>query len=146
MTKTCKACGESKPLSEFYKRKQNSDGRRHKCKVCLCEEQVKKREDDPFAFRKIRQDSSRKCKYGISYEQFQAMWIGQGGSCDICRKPLEFGNGGHAVDHNHDTGKVRGLLCGKCNTAIGLFNDNPSFLDAAASYLREHGDYSHMRN
>ena len=71
--------------------------------------------------------------YGISVGEFNQMMEDQGHKCYICD-----GDNGHialCIDHDHKTGKVRGLLCNKCNRAIGLLDDNPELLIIAAAYL-----------
>lgn len=70
--------------------------------------------------------------YGITVEQYDAMFEAQGGLCAICGRP---GNGPLRVDHDHETNEVRGLLCHGCNVAIGLMADDPDRLIAAAAYL-----------
>ncbi len=70
-------------------------------------------------------------QYGISIEQFDAMVTTQGGTCAICKRPSTALH----VDHDHVVGSVRGLLCGQCNRAIGLFGDDSSRLSAAIRYL-----------
>jgi Autographiviridae endonuclease VII len=86
-------------------------------------------------------------KYGLTFEQFEAIWVKQGGRCAICaqlllRDPADSNQdgvkSGHAVDHDHGTGKVRGLLCKLCNQSIGLMNDSPARLRKAAAYLDDH--------
>lgn len=80
-------------------------------------------------------------KYGVTLEQYEALLVKQGGVCAICGS---LPNGGRAyldVDHCHITGEVRGLLCGKCNKGIGMFNTAPSLLTRAATYLIETGLY-----
>jgi Recombination endonuclease VII len=80
-------------------------------------------------------------KYGITYEDYCVLYNKQEGNCCICRvnHPLsskiftEILN----VDHSHITGKVRGLLCHKCNKALGLLNDDPTVLQNAINYLKE---------
>lgn len=59
----------------------------------------------------------------------------QGGKCAVCRKPPRPGKK-LCVDHNHKTGAVRGLLCKRCNTALGFFYDEPLLMELAADYLR----------
>jgi hypothetical protein len=97
----------------------------------------RKRLADPefVAARRIRR---RELDYGLTQEQFDAMRQAQGDVCAIC-------SNGHVgpgvnlhVDHNHTTGAVRALLCGKCNTLIGLADDSPERLELAAAYLRKH--------
>jgi hypothetical protein len=73
-----------------------------------------------------------KKNYGISIGQYRDLLKTQGGKCAICLVHLE---DSARIDHCHNTGQVRGLLCGKCNTAIGFLNDNPELLRRAADYL-----------
>lgn len=82
-------------------------------------------------------------KYGLTIADYDQMWAAQGGVCKICRKPetrVSPKTGRVyllAVDHDKTTKKVGGLLCAKCNKAIGVFDHNPEWLDTAASYIRE---------
>jgi hypothetical protein len=72
-------------------------------------------------------------RYNLSLEEYDALLIAQDGHCAICPKvPTDqFLD----VDHDHATERVRGLLCRRCNTAIGQFEDSPALLRAAAAYL-----------
>ena len=81
-------------------------------------------------------DYNRRYKYGLTTEQFDALLAGQGGVCAICGT-LEWMGRGNAphTDHDHATGRVRGVLCGNCNNGIGMFGDDPARLRAAADYL-----------
>lgn len=74
-----------------------------------------------------------KNKYGITWEEFENMYESQNGVCAICKGEDE----GRmlSIDHCHETNKVRGLLCGSCNRALGLFKDSPEFLQAAKEYV-----------
>lgn len=74
-----------------------------------------------------------KRKYGITLEVYQILFEQQNGVCAICKRSEERRT--LAVDHNHKTGKVRGLLCGSCNRALGLFNDDPEILATAREYV-----------
>ena len=82
--------------------------------------------------------------YGLTLEQYHAMHDEQKGVCAICERPetVQDGRTGAAkalsVDHCHDSKKVRGLLCTKCNTAIGKFDDDPELLMRAIEYLKKH--------
>lgn len=76
--------------------------------------------------------------YGISDANYAALLSQQGGCCAICRQPP--GERSLAVDHDHLTGRIRGLLCGLCNTALGLLRDNPDLIDRASAYLRNQPD------
>jgi Recombination endonuclease VII len=76
-------------------------------------------------------DKERARRYGITLEDYRALVKNQGNACAICKRsdrPL-------VVDHCHVTGKVRRLLCNKCNVGLGCFSDDPSLLRAAAAYL-----------
>lgn len=76
--------------------------------------------------------------YGITPEDFDRMFAAQEGRCAICfRHQIEFKKR-LAVDHCHKTEKVRLLLCGPCNTALGLFQDSPELLRTAADYIKVH--------
>jgi hypothetical protein len=55
--------------------------------------------------------------------------------CEICNEPLQRGAGKSAIDHNHETGSLRGILCGKCNMGLGLFKDSTEVLQSAIKYL-----------
>jgi hypothetical protein len=78
--------------------------------------------------------------YGLSVEQFEAMLASQGNVCALCAEPFGIGkwHGPH-VDHDHGTGKVRGILHGRCNTGLGHFKDSPQLLYAACFYLQRRG-------
>lgn len=75
-----------------------------------------------------------KCHYGLSLKEFYALRKSQNNRCAICRK--RFRKTPH-VDHDHETKRIRGLLCGPCNTGLGMFKDSNEFLTRAASYLKE---------
>lgn len=78
-------------------------------------------------------DDRRRDRYGLSGEQYRQMLEAQRGLCAICEQAPE----GYAlhIDHCHATDRVRGLLCRKCNMALGLFSDNPDRLLRAAGYV-----------
>lgn len=86
--------------------------------------------------------SELKSTYGITYTEYLRLLNKQSGVCAICQMPEQaLSRTGKrkrlAVDHNHETGNVRGLLCSGCNQAIGLLQDDPSRADSLATYLRE---------
>jgi hypothetical protein len=72
--------------------------------------------------------------YGMTVEEYEALLARQEEKCAICRKPCHTG-GNLSVDHDHDTGRVRGLLCRNCNRGIGLLQESPEILQAAIQYL-----------
>ena len=72
--------------------------------------------------------------YGIEPEQYKQMHVDQDGKCAICGVEPKTKRGLH-IDHCHDTGVIRGLLCGGCNTGIGLLQENPEIMTKAIEYL-----------
>lgn len=74
-------------------------------------------------------------RFGITLDQYNSMLEAQGYTCAICRKSDEVEGRRLAIDHCHTTGKIRGLLCGKCNRGLGLFNDKEELLEEAIKYL-----------
>lgn len=78
--------------------------------------------------------------YGITLEEFEELEKAQGGVCAICKKRETWVRSGKvfrlSVDHCHDKGKIRGLLCRSCNTGLGFFLHDPSLLHAAVAYLK----------
>lgn len=93
---------------------------------------------------RIHRNADLRKSFGISIEEYDAMHAAQNGVCAICARPERARRGDKtkwlAVDHDHKTGKVRGLLCTPCNIAIGNFEDNEERLFAAVDYLRKHSD------
>jgi len=79
-----------------------------------------------------------KLTFGITLEEYDELFARQNGSCAICNMPQSELKRRLAVDHNHITGKIRGLLCFRCNASIGKFGDDPELLEKAISYLREY--------
>lgn len=79
---------------------------------------------------------------------FLKAWDDQKGNCAICKDVLpnlmtyENRKRGYAIDHNHDTGEFRGILCTECNTLLGMSGDNPEILKEAIKYLETKGNYS----
>lgn len=97
------------------------------------------RERHPDKARRSSRASNLKRKYGLSIEDYERLLETQGGVCAICQRVPP--QGIFAVDHDHATGEVRGLLCqSRCNRALGLFGDDPEVLVRAADYLARKGN------
>jgi len=82
-----------------------------------------------------------KTRYGITLSDYDRMLDKQDGCCAICMTTNPKSHGRFIVDHNHDTGEVRGLLCTSCNGALGKFSDSILVLKSAIKYLSERGSY-----
>lgn len=160
-SKRCPQCGETKELTnEFWPRNSATKTGFHSwCKECSrrkkreSDERVKARDPEAFAnrrkqyvetYRRKHPEVLRRGhrlrnlrKFGITEEQYDALLAAQGGRCAICELP-ERGRM-LAVDHCHSTEEVRGLLCSKCNTGLGLFDDRQDRLMKAISYLERDG-------
>jgi hypothetical protein len=77
--------------------------------------------------------------YGLTLEAYAVMYASQNGQCVICSRPFEVAKRKPHVDHDHATGRVRGLLCTRCNAGLGMFGDNVSAMLKAADYVRSEG-------
>jgi predicted nucleic acid-binding Zn ribbon protein len=117
---TCRRCGKPIPESRLFGAK-------------LCSEECYRHAVDE-RWKPRRPGISRLKKYGITPEQYDAMLDRQDHRCAVCRTDTPNGKGWH-VDHDHASGKVRGILCGNCNNGIGNFHDDPATLRAAIDYL-----------
>jgi hypothetical protein len=84
----------------------------------------------------------RQRRYGLDQAGFDALWAQQDGKCALCEIPLTLGRwngrGTAHVDHDHETNRVRGLLCMICNHMLGIVNDSPAMLRKMADYLERH--------
>ena len=139
-TKNCSKCGLEKHKSDFRKNRSSKDGLDRWCKSCASESQKRYYQDKGKSHLRERQ---LKINYGISISDYDVMFDEQSGCCAICNTNIQeatLGPGAHfAVDHNHDTGVVRGLLCMACNIMLGKARDNPDILRAGADYLESRG-------
>lgn len=79
-----------------------------------------------------------KKKYGITLEDYDQILLSQSSCCAICKQTEPNGKGVFHVDHCHTTGKVRGVLCAKCNILLGHADDNTKILMSAIKYLNDH--------
>lgn len=106
-----------------------------RCKLCLDAHALytSEKNNTPVRKRKSR-DTMLKSNYGISIEQYEEILVSQQGVCWICEKTN--GRRSLAVDHNHNTGQIRGLLCSKCNIALGYVDEDPDILEKMISYLK----------
>jgi hypothetical protein len=160
--KRCISCDESKPIDQFYRAAGMADGHRSDCIPCnLAAKRARtaldpqanrdralrwKRENPERARAKLREyvESGQKAvwdrqshlrrKYGITIEDYDRMFDAQHGVCAICNEPRPDERTLH-VDHDHETGAVRGLLCFRCNNALGDLREDVDLFQAAADYL-----------
>ena len=120
--KKCKRCGEIQPVDEFTTNPKEKDGLRAECKDCVRE----------YKWNYL---------YGLSADDMKALLASQNYNCAICGEGLGgWGKGNTNIDHCHESGVVRGLLCQSCNIGLGHFKDDASRLLAAIEYLNKKND------
>jgi hypothetical protein len=107
---------------------------RNKCKQCYHRDLNHHKNNSPDGKSYWRQHNLKR-SFGLTIEEYDAMHDAQGGVCAICGRPQK--NKRLAVDHNHTTGKIRGLLCTTCNRALGYL-ENPDWRLKADAYLAAH--------
>ena len=163
--KRCKKCGTLKAFADFYRAAGTRDGFRGECKTCNAADKRQRYLADPQAViarvkrwqqanpervnavqraRRARPEvklrarqEHLKRKYGMTIEQYDAMLEAQGGGCLICGRAPRDDISLH-VDHDHTTGKIRGILCFCCNNALADFQEDVQLLAKAAAYLDGH--------
>jgi Recombination endonuclease VII len=139
---TCHAGGREQPLENFGVDRQKKDGRRSWCKTCTnitsTAYQQRQRAENAEDYKRRRQATWTKYRYGMTLNELQALLDAAGMKCEICSKPFESRTDAH-VDHCHASKKIRGILCLTCNNGLGAFYDKPELLRQAADYL-ERGD------
>lgn len=130
--KICKECGITKPITEFNKAASYKGQPRYhaRCKPCHSIKRKQWRNYDPIKYR----DSFLKRVYGISSKEYDELLEKQNQVCAICLNKCPSGRY-LAVDHCHETKRVRGLLCCNCNRAIGLLNDDIENITRAKEYI-----------
>ena len=139
-SKQCSECREIKPLNEFHRSSRNSSGRQARCKQCASRIQREWFRANP-GYSSQRQlarnpnyyrDRNRLLRYGLTPEDVDEMRQAQDGRCAICRMEKRL-----VIDHCHASGRVRALLCTRCNSALAQLEDK-QWLAAATQYLDTH--------
>jgi hypothetical protein len=132
----CTKCYVRKPATEFSNYKKL-----HHCKTCVCEKAKKWSKDNP-EYKHGQGLQKKKYWPGLDAKQAHAKWKeifdAQNGQCAICGIPQESEDRRLAVDHCHKTGKVRELLCMKCNRGMGMLADDPERIQKIVKYLQKH--------
>jgi hypothetical protein len=133
----CVKCKVPKPLNEFHRKKSSKNGHRHYCKTCG-NEYAKNRYAANQEFRMMKRNYGLKNNKKISLNEYNIKFAEQYGKCAICGKHQTEFKEALAIDHDHITGNIRGLICRKCNLGIGNFNDSIENLKSAISYLEKY--------
>jgi hypothetical protein len=140
-TKVCRSCGLARSLSVFPLQKGGRHGRHPLCKPCrAAQERARYARDRRAILARMRTDEARRRrlrwrslmrKYGLTQHEYEAMVVWQRGACGVCAQRVT----ALVVDHDHRSEEVRGLLCPRCNLALGGFDDEVARCDRAAAYL-----------
>lgn len=134
--KVCTTCNEEKHVTDFNKHRTGKDGLSSRCKEC--DREYRRNwlaTKDP----NYKKSEALKRVYGISWTQYQDLLSAQDHKCAVCEKPASAFKKGLAVDHDHHTGEIRGLLCGSCNRwVIGRHRDGSLFFKAAKYLTKTH--------
>jgi len=134
MSKVCSACGIDKPFSEYTKRYDRPVGVRPRCKECQRKVDANIRLTDAGK-KKYRKQLWRKSGIEITYEEYKERYEAIEGKCEICDEQFP----SLCVDHNHETGEVRGLLCTPCNLAIEHLKESSNIMKKAIEYIENYG-------
>lgn len=140
--KTCNECGKILPITNFYKQKGGGQGVRGRCKQCVAKydnhpdiaaKRKKFRTDNPY----YGKDYYLQRNYGVDLSWFENKLNEQNNKCGLCSKSRT-PQARFAVDHDHATGKLRDVLCGRCNLFLGHIEANPDLAGLALAYLARH--------
>lgn len=132
MMKECSKCGKVKALDLFRKHPGRKNGVAGDCKECFNEYKRQWRSSNRDK-QQAQQQRDRLREYGLTQEEYDLLQVAQGGICPICVRACDDWH----IDHNHETGEVRGLLCRDCNWALGHFSDNAARMTRAQAYLEQ---------
>ena len=136
--KLCSKCNKIKPFDLFNYSKNTKDRKHAWCKQCQSQYAKQRYRYLPNKQREL----GLKSKYGIAIEEYNQLLERQQNRCALCSTTVAGkGRKNFCVDHNHETGEVRGLLCFNCNVGLGMLKDSPSLLQRAIRYLEENGHY-----
>lgn len=137
--KKCTKCGVEKPedSDHFYKHPDGKNGLNPQCKECHGAQTLKWKKKNPSNVKRITRRGHLK-QYGLTETSYEAILFSQNNKCAICARMLSCVGVQTDVDHCHTTGKVRGILCNLCNSALGKFQNSEEVLFAAIEYLRKH--------
>ena len=131
--KPCLKCHKSQPIEQFGYSARYKDKKFQRCKTCINQHQTEYRRNHPKKHDPVKSRQVKlKYRYGLTFEAHAQMYANQDGKCAACGNAARL-----VIDHDHITGRVRGLLCNLCNYGIGQFRDDPIALDLAAAYLRK---------
>lgn len=140
--KTCTKCKETHSLDLFYSDSSRKDKKHPECVNCHKQRSLEYRARKKTFLNNNAMNRHYVNNYGITQDEFKQKAQQQGHQCKICSIDLSFEKRNSldkaVMDHDHESGKLRDVLCSGCNKALGLFKDNQDILQNAIAYLKEH--------
>lgn len=133
--KRCTRCGLEKAESEYYKRYVKNEVTIYRPQCISCMNELSKENHQERKEKGLHANAALKREYRLNINQYEALYKKQQGRCAICKTSSSPKGNRFYVDHDHATGKVRGLLCASCNSGLGMFKDSLDLLQEAQSYL-----------
>lgn len=147
--KVCTKCKQKLPMAAYAKKSATKDGLQTMCRRCVSlyhkeyrrtkQGRVKIRQQQRRYYQsKQGRESNRRTRikyvYGLTLEQHEQIYVNQNGCCKLCGDSVAYNK--IYTDHDHETGKIRGFLCHRCNTGIGFLGDTAESLQKAVEYLK----------
>lgn len=137
--KICTKCNKLKTFDNFYrclsrKATEHSKGLKSHCKQCISIDR-KRYYNTPNGYKKKIEKSWRDKGITFTLDEYNVILDKQNGGCAICGAKKNKNGNALCLDHDHNTGKIRGILCHDCNTSLGKFEDNVELLKRAIQYL-----------
>lgn len=140
MSLRCPKCDTAKPISNFYRNRASRTGFNTYCKPCQNAANERSKAKNPDRQKEYDRRTWLKRRFGPDgMDTYERLMVEQGGVCAICGQACASGMR-LAIDHNHQTGKLRGLLCRDCNTSLGKFGDSVERLREAVAYLERYAE------
>lgn len=136
--KKCKQCGSERRMILKTGYTQCLDCHNERTRLWSREHKGKKTWNKTPQSKIYRRNWQLMDRYGLAWEEYSAILEKQGGICAICGGSANGKSEEFCVDHDHETGQIRGLLCNKCNVGLANFRDRSDLLCKAADYLEEH--------
>lgn len=133
--KICGTCKIEKEISQFYNNPRTKDGYYSRCKPCYRQSNRENYHKNGHKWIETSKNAHVQRNYGISLAQYNEILVQQNSCCPICNKHRDEQKNDLSVDHDHETGKVRGLLCTNCNHRLIANHRDPQIFLNAARYL-----------
>jgi hypothetical protein len=133
--KKCYSCRLEQLESNYYKSSEKKDGLQNECKACNTSRKKSWHQTD--SGKASSANTKLKRRYGITLSEYESMVLEVGSKCEICGDTKSYLNHKLCIDHDHNTGNIRGVLCKACNLAVGNLKDSPELALKTFEYLNK---------